>query len=48
MNTHVDNTKPQFTEHLHPAKKTKEVSPELDKTISDELAQKPNIMKDHK
>jgi hypothetical protein len=49
MNTHPDNTKPQFTEHLNkkPAK-VKEVSPALDKAISDELANKPSIMKEEK
>lgn len=44
MNT-VDNTKPQFTEHLKTkVAKSKEISPGLDNVISAELAKTPNIM----
>lgn len=46
MNTHPDNARPQFTEHL--TKPSKEVSPALDKAISEELHTKPNIMKESK
>lgn len=47
MNTHPDNARPQFTEHLR-TKTSKEVSPALDKAISEELSMKPNIMKESK
>jgi hypothetical protein len=41
------NNTPQFTAHLE-APKSKEVSPKLDKEITEELAKKPNIMKEEK